>query len=296
MRENPSSNYFKKIEIHLASNSAHKALRELLILRKRINPLNIRLLAKSYFWEALCFYHLRLPLKSQKASKKGIELFESIGDYVEVSKLLRDQGLVFESNGDLNSSLVYLNESISKLRDNDVIDALGITYSKMGQVYYKKNLLTESKYYCELGYQLCKEGKNAFFLVTSILPLSKLYYKTGNYIAGLELIDEGLVLQSKIDNKNGFVNLRRKGELNLRMSLLYLEVNLISKSFSSLKIFIKNCLVTDFERQHFVDDPDIKFLFSYFVKLGYLPKIENFLKQLKLDIKDFETQFEIKLS
>lgn len=240
MKEEDVKNVFGEVERLLGEQKPKEALVLTLRTRKRLKKNQKWFIGKTYFWENLCYKHLEDIDKSSLASKEGIKIFEELGDHIEISKILRDQGLAQEYLGNYSEALKLLNNSLSKLVENQSVDSLGITLSKIGQIYLHQNKLDKAREYCELGYKICKLGSNKFFLLTSILPLSLVYYRIGNHIAGLFLIEDAEKIEKVLFEKEEKINYRRHAEILLRKSLLQFGSNLFKESHITYLSFLKS--------------------------------------------------------
>lgn len=275
---------YNEVEKLLAQQKPHKALNVINSIRKHIPENEEWLLAKSYFWEAICYKNLLDEKKALKASNKGILLFRSIGDFVEASKMIRDQGLIYEYSEKYDKSLEKLFLSIDFLRERDIIDALGITYSRIGQVLIKKGDYYKALYYCELGFYICNEGKNLFFLLTSLLPLTMVYYKLEMYLEGLEKIRNAEDLLKDLNKRQKYRNKRREGEIYLRKALLQKGLNTPKDSFNSFKKFALICLSVKDERNFFLKDSELKELIYYFKSNSLGVKLSKLFNEINLSI------------
>lgn len=288
-------NDFKKIEELLAKQNSLSALEIVLSVRNRLNKKDKWFLGKTYFWENLCYTLIADDKKATSAAEKGIKIFQELGDFVEVSKILRDEGLAYEYAKKYDKALIKLQESIDTLRVHHVIDATGITFSKIGQIHLKKGDLDNARYYCELGYSICREGFNAFFLLTSILPLSLVYYKMGNHIAGLDLIEQAEGILKNLSKKEKFLNERRAGEISMMKALLYTGVNMFDESYESFLDFAKRCLVTTSQvRATYTKSNELKELLQVLFYKGFKLKITQYISsKLQIDVKELEKEIGI---
>jgi tetratricopeptide (TPR) repeat protein len=281
MTEKEINTVFKRVESELANQKSKESLTILKGLRKSLTSQQEWYLGKAYFWEALCYKNLGKIDLSIISSNKGIKIFTKLNDFVEVSKLLRDQGLSYEYSGEYDLALKQLHSSVELLNKKGVIDSLGITLSKIGKIYFELKNYEKALYYNELGYSICREGNNPFFLLTSILPLLLTYYKIGNYTVGMELIAQAESLLEKISQTNGYKNMRRESELLLLKALFLTKLNKMEESFKLFLMFKNNYSNSASEdNKFFKNSYELKELLSAYLQTKFEAQIVKEFKAL----------------
>ncbi len=297
MKEKDILKSFKDVERLLALQQSNEALTVLHKIQDKLTDQHKWFLGKSYFWESLCYKHLGDSKSAEIVASKGISIFRELGDFVEVSKMQRDLGLAYEYVGKLDKSLKALTESIETLREKDVLDAAGITFSKMGQIYLKKKDIDNALYYCDLGYRVCAEGKNSFFLLTSLLPLSLVYYYLDDTEVSLMYLKQAREILKNANIRNKFQNERRLSEILLRESLCYAKEKKVEKAFKCFKEFAKLSLITPIEeRSYFTKSGELAYLMVSFVDGGLsVPLVDYLVIDLGIDIETFQEEVGIKL-
>lgn len=255
---------FAQVENLLGKQSPEKALKIIARTRDALSSRQKWFLGRSYFWEQLCYKHLSEEKKALAAGGKALEIFESLGEEVEVSKVLRDMGLVYEYTRKYARAKPFLNKAIEKVSDNQAVLSFGVSISKLGQVCLKNGEVEKAKKLIPLGYNILNLSKNTFFKLTALLSYISLEIEGENYLSALEKIERAEALLKALNKEKGEVNERRLGEVYLKKSLVYMNLNNGVLSLKFFKSFAKYCLGTsEKERKFFVKGRESKNLIKY---------------------------------
>lgn len=249
------------------------------------------ILARTYYWEQLCWKHLSDIEKALIAHEKGIEIYRGLEDVVGQSNMLRDLGLTYEYIHQYDMAIKYLLQAISVLDKEkptqEILSILGITKSKLGQIYLYKGDLENAKKHSLLGYQILLKTNHRFYQLTSLLPLIAIGIKTKNLGDQKRYIEKAENLLYELKDEHGYLNERRYVEIELFKAHMLVQEEDAENVFESFRNATRYILLTEKdERKRVIDATKINLIYEYLLNQGYKSQLEEFITILESENKD----------
>lgn len=139
--------------------------------------------------EALKYYH------------KAAEYSSRSGNRANTASVYNNIGIVFNNMGNVDSSLVYAFKALDirkQLRNEDVQQTLGTSYSNIAILYMKKKDYTSAEKYYMLSYEEDVANNDMNSLAKTLSNLGDFYYQKGDYQKALKYLGSAKDTADKI--------------------------------------------------------------------------------------------------
>jgi tetratricopeptide (TPR) repeat protein len=103
--------------------------------------------------------------------------YEKINDWVGVGRVLRDEGITYQYVHDFDHAHKLLEESIEILNGTDAFAELGISQSKLGNLYLEQGKLAQAETWLARGLGTLNKTNHWFYTATTRLHIAGLHLK-----------------------------------------------------------------------------------------------------------------------
>ncbi|MHA1124294.1 MAG: tetratricopeptide repeat protein [Candidatus Heimdallarchaeota archaeon] len=170
------------------------------------------------------------PNEAKPYLKKGISLYEQVGDKQGLARSLRNMGLALSDNGELDEAIEFYRKSYdaSMSIDNKRDSIHPLAY--IGFIYWKIGNLDEGIKYFNQRLELSSNIKYPYGIFSSKYHLGNLNFLKGNTEESIKLLNETI----KICEKDG--GQKFKGLSSMVLSMCYKELGDLEKADECLNI------------------------------------------------------------
>lgn len=149
--------------------------------------------------------------------------YEQANDRVGVGRVLRDEGITYQYVHDFDHALSLLEESIDVLGDTDDFAELGISHSKLGNLYMEQGNLTEAETWLVSGLEILEnKADHWFYTATARLHIAGLHLK--RHEDDKALTEISLAEKAFLDHGSDASNARRLAQIEALKTIAFLEL------------------------------------------------------------------------
>lgn len=149
--------------------------------------------------------------------------YEQANDGVGVGRVLRDEGITYQYVHDFDHALPLLEESVDVLGGTDDFAELGISHSKLGNLYMEQGNLAEAETWLVSGLEILEnKADHWFYTATTHLHIAELHLKRHEDDEALEEINRAE--KAFLNHGGDASNARRLAQIEALKTITFLEL------------------------------------------------------------------------